>query len=41
MEKNSQRNLEPTPEKIDSLMKLLTPFITSYYQEGMKVLINR
>ena len=34
---NQERNLEPKTEKLESLFKTLTPFITSYYTEGIKV----
>lgn len=41
MQENSDpflaKNLEPTPEKVEILLRLLTPFISSYYKDGVKV----
>ena len=34
---NNEKYLEPTTDKIESLLKLLIPYISSFYEKGVKV----
>ena len=34
---NQTKSLEPTPEKIEEFLRLMTPFLSSYYEKASKV----
>lgn len=34
---NEAKSLEPTSENIEAFLRLITPFLSSYYEKGSKV----